>query len=123
MSDCPTCHQPVPPQAIACPHCQAPLKAFGHPGIPLYRTETEDYLCQSCAYEADDTCTFPQRPYARACTLYVSQQQQQTWLQADSFASSKAYRSSTAGWRWPQLAPVGWVLLGLLGLSLVLALR
>ncbi|WP_448574175.1 zinc ribbon domain-containing protein [Trichothermofontia sp.] len=115
MSDCPTCHQPVPTQAIACPHCQTSLKAFGHPGIPLYRTETDAYLCQSCVYEADDTCTFPQRPYAQECTLYVSQQQQQAWLQADR-------RPARTG-RWPPLTPVGWIVLGLLVVSLVLALR
>lgn len=114
MSDCPTCHQPVPSQAIVCPHCQTPLKAFGHPGIPLHRTETDAYLCPSCVYEADDTCTFPQRPYARVCTLYVSQQQQQAWL-----AQGNRPRSSAR----PRLGPVWWIALGLLGVSLVLALR
>ncbi len=27
-------------------------------------------LCESCTYQADDTCTFPQRPHAKECTLY-----------------------------------------------------
>jgi hypothetical protein len=46
------------------------LKAHGHPGIHLYRAEGETYLCRTCAYEADDSCTYPQRPYAKECTLY-----------------------------------------------------
>lgn len=70
MSECSRCHQSVDEQAIACPHCGTPLKAFGHPGIPLYRATGETYLCQSCTYDADDTCNFPQRPHARECTLY-----------------------------------------------------
>lgn len=115
MSDCPTCHQPVPTQAIVCPHCQTTLKAFGHPGIPLYRPATDAYLCQSCVYEADDTCTFPQRPYARECTLYVSQPQQQAWLESDRRPASPRYGS--------RLTLVGAILLGLLVLVLVLALR
>jgi hypothetical protein len=76
MSECPRCHQPVDVQAIACPHCRLPLKAFGHPGIPLHRADREDYLCPTCLYHADDTCNFPQRPYAKDCTLYVNQSQQ-----------------------------------------------
>jgi hypothetical protein len=27
-------------------------------------------LCQSCAYDADNSCTFPKRPNAMDCTLY-----------------------------------------------------
>lgn len=27
-------------------------------------------LCETCTYDADDSCTFPQRPHARECTLY-----------------------------------------------------
>lgn len=73
MSHCPHCHQPVDSQAIICPHCRASLKAYGHPGIPLHRAEGETFLCETCVYDADDTCTFPQRPYAKACTLYHNQ--------------------------------------------------
>ncbi|XGV97168.1 MAG: zinc ribbon domain-containing protein [Leptolyngbya sp. BL-A-14] len=70
MSECPVCHQPVEPQAIACPHCRTPLKAHGHPGIPLYRATEGEPLCLTCTYHADDTCTFPKRPTAMDCTLY-----------------------------------------------------
>lgn len=73
MPSCPYCHQAVEDQAIACPHCHCQLKAHGHPGIPLHRATDQAYLCQTCRYEADDTCTFPQRPYARTCTLYRDQ--------------------------------------------------
>ena len=46
------------------------LKAYGHPGIPLHRATGTEYLCDSCTYHEDDTCNFPQRPYAKECTLY-----------------------------------------------------
>lgn len=67
---CPRCHQIVESQAITCPHCRITLKAFGHPGIPLHRATGDEYLCDRCTYHADDTCNFPQRPYAKECTLY-----------------------------------------------------
>jgi hypothetical protein len=67
---CPRCHQLVDSQAITCPNCRITLKAYGHPGIPLHRTQGEGYLCDSCTYDDDDTCNFPQRPYAKVCTLY-----------------------------------------------------
>jgi len=46
------------------------FKAYGHPGITLHRAMGEEYLCDSCTYHEDDTCTFPQHPYAKECTLY-----------------------------------------------------
>jgi len=70
MPDCPRCHQPVDARAIACAHCKTPLKAFGHPGIPLYRSQPEEFLCTTCIYHEDDTCNYPQRPFAKECTLY-----------------------------------------------------
>ncbi|MGD1809383.1 zinc ribbon domain-containing protein [Dapis sp. BLCC M126] len=73
MLNCPRCHQTVDSQAIACPYCKFPLKAFGHPGIPLYQAEGEEYLCNNCLYHLDDTCNFPQRPYAKDCTLFHDQ--------------------------------------------------
>lgn len=70
MPDCPRCHLPVDTQAITCGHCKTPLKAFGHPGIPLYRSKPQEFLCTTCTYHEDDTCNYPQRPFAQECTLY-----------------------------------------------------
>lgn len=70
MATCPRCHQPVDIEAISCSHCNYTLKAYGHPGIPLHQTQGETYLCDTCVYHEDDTCDFPQRPYAKTCTLY-----------------------------------------------------
>lgn len=69
-NNCPRCGQSVDPQAINCPNCNNQLKAFGHPGIPLYRADDETWLCDRCTYHHDDTCNFPQRPYAKSCTLF-----------------------------------------------------
>lgn len=96
MPYCPCCDQPVEAKAIACPHCRSLLKAHGHPGILLHRATGEEFLCESCRYDADDTCTFPQRPDARECTLYRNQSalvslrqdgttsRARTWLQRNS---------------------------------------
>jgi hypothetical protein len=70
MSSCPKCQQPVDARAVTCPHCNNTLKAFGHPGIPLYQSEGDSYLCDRCTYHFDDSCNFPQRPYAKSCTLF-----------------------------------------------------
>lgn len=70
MTVCPRCDRTVETTAICCPHCNLTLKAHGHPGIPLHRATGDQPLCASCAYDADDSCNFPQRPDARTCTLY-----------------------------------------------------
>jgi hypothetical protein len=70
MITCPRCRQKVDRQALQCPYCQNPLKAHGHPGMTLHQAIDGGYLCDSCVYHADDTCTFPQRPRALTCTLY-----------------------------------------------------
>lgn len=72
MSTCPRCQAAIEPTAVQCPRCRLTLKAFGHPGIPLHRTEGQESLCITCVYHADDTCNFPQRPEAQTCTLYRS---------------------------------------------------
>ncbi len=69
---CPRCQATVESTTVQCPRCQLPLKAHGHPGIPLHRTEGNGSLCATCLYDADDTCNFPQRPNAETCTLYRS---------------------------------------------------
>jgi hypothetical protein len=90
---CPNCHQIVDSQAITCPHCRTQLKAFGHPGIPLHRAKRNEYLCQTCTYDADDSCTYPQRPYARECTLYenLAERQQDLQRQQQPSFSLKAW--------------------------------
>ena len=70
MPTCPKCKQPVDSQAIACPKCNNQLKAFGHPGMPLYQSEDDTSLCDRCTYDRDDSCNFPQRPHAKSCTLF-----------------------------------------------------
>ncbi|ACK69088.1 conserved hypothetical protein [Gloeothece citriformis PCC 7424] len=75
MATCSRCHQLVDNQAVRCPHCGNQLKGFGHPGIPLYQAEKDTFLCESCLYHEDDSCNFPQRPYAKTCTLYQDKHQ------------------------------------------------
>lgn len=70
MISCPNCDRTINSQAVTCPYCRHPLKAFGHPGIPLYQASDRSYLCDRCHYHLDDTCTYPQRPYAKTCILF-----------------------------------------------------
>lgn len=70
MPKCPHCHQVIDGEKITCPHCGHELKAFGHPGINLYYAQGKAFLCPKCIYHEDNTCNFPQRPYAKSCTLY-----------------------------------------------------
>ncbi|QSJ16830.1 zinc ribbon domain-containing protein [Nostoc sp. UHCC 0702] len=85
---CPRCHQLVDSQAITCPYCRITLKAYGHPGIPLHRAKGDDYLCDSCTYHDDNTCNFPQRPYAKDCTLYENLEQSKLNPQQQRHSSS-----------------------------------
>ncbi|MGF1603627.1 MAG: zinc ribbon domain-containing protein [Thermosynechococcaceae cyanobacterium] len=70
MANCPRCQQRLKGAETACPRCGMEVTAYGHPGIPLHRAGTDDYLCDTCVYELDDSCSFPQRPEATSCTLY-----------------------------------------------------
>jgi hypothetical protein len=70
MPSCPQCQKPIDAQALSCPYCNNPLKAFGHPGMPLYQSSDGTSLCDRCTYHLDDTCNFPQRPHAKSCTLF-----------------------------------------------------
>ena len=70
MPTCPKCKSTVARDAIICPKCQTTLKAYGHPGMTLYQAEADEFLCVTCAYDADDSCNFPKRPKAKTCTLY-----------------------------------------------------
>jgi len=115
MITCPYCQQAVDDQAITCPHCRCQLKAHGHPGIPLHRAVGEDFLCPTCLYDADDTCTFPQRPQARTCTMYRNQ------AQAAAAQEQARIRTSYRPIR-PRRLGIGLTLLGLLAIALLLAL-
>jgi hypothetical protein len=68
--NCPKCDRRIDAQAVKCPYCNNPLKGFGHPGIPLYQADTGTYLCDRCYYDRDDSCNYPQRPYAKSCTMF-----------------------------------------------------
>ena len=70
MSICPNCQQLVDTQALECPFCKTTLKAYGHPGIPLYQATATEFLCDRCTYHEDDSCTYSKRPYAKTCTLF-----------------------------------------------------
>jgi hypothetical protein len=87
---CPHCHQLVDSQAISCPYCRTTLKAYGHPGIPLHRATGDGYLCDTCTYHADDTCNFPQRPYAKDCTLYQNIEETKLELEQQRYTNSFA---------------------------------
>lgn len=72
MPACPRCDRAISLNAINCPHCNLELKAHGHAGIDLHRATGTQPLCATCAYDIDDSCTFPKRPNALTCTLYQS---------------------------------------------------
>jgi len=118
MPECPRCHQPVESKAVTCPYCHLALKAYGHPGIPLYRADGEAYLCDTCTYHEDDTCNFPQRPYAKECTLY---QDRDKSLSAPS-SGSKRQSGLAQVKTWMQQNAVWLVLIGLVVVSLLLSL-
>lgn len=75
MPQCPQCNNSIDESALRCPHCYATLKAYGHPGIPLYQAAEATFLCNSCLYHEDDSCTYPQRPRAQTCTMYCDRSQ------------------------------------------------
>jgi len=112
MPNCPRCHQLIQAQAVTCPHCRLILKAHGHPGIPLHRSTGEEYLCDSCTYHTDDTCTYPQRPLARECTLYHNRSQPEPELNPrhDRSKSLRLWFERNLAW----LILVGLILLSLL---------
>ena len=119
MLNCPRCHQSISSKALTCPHCGTILKAYGHPGITLHRAMGDAPLCESCTYHADDTCTFPQRPYAKECTLYddISQaklETKQIYVPRHSLLQAAKL--------WCQRNPALLGLLGLVAVSVLLTL-
>jgi hypothetical protein len=89
---CPRCQQIIDNQAITCPQCRLSLKAYGHPGIPLYRAPENEHLCDSCTYHFDHTCNFPQYPYAQNCTLYQNMEESKLKLQKQNSHHSLSAR-------------------------------
>ncbi|MBW4482573.1 MAG: hypothetical protein KME14_08520 [Tildeniella torsiva UHER 1998/13D] len=115
MLSCPRCQATIESTTIQCPRCQLLLKAHGHPGMPLHRTEGDEALCATCVYDADDTCNFPQRPDAKTCTLYRS-----TAVKEELALPQPSIARQVSVWLGNHR---GWVgLIGLLLLSLVLVL-
>ncbi|MEA5464183.1 zinc ribbon domain-containing protein [Leptothoe sp. PORK10 BA2] len=113
MPSCPRCHQSISATAVTCANCGLELKAHGHPGIELHRAQGDTYLCDSCSYHQDDTCTFPQRPLATTCTLYQD-------VQAAQQRPLRAAEIYTIPW-WRKHS--GWLLVAMLiGLSVLLVI-
>jgi len=93
---CSRCKQTVNSQAITCPFCRTQLKAYGHPGIPLYRARGDEFLCDTCTYHADDTCNYPKRPHAKECTLYQNLEERNLELQRQN--QNKSVSVSVNNW-------------------------
>lgn len=104
---------------VTCSHCGTVLKAYGHPGITLHRATEDQPLCESCTYHADDTCTFPQRPYAQECTLYNDISQAQ--VEIDQIYVPRSLPLQTVR-LWCQRNPALLGLLGLVAVSFLLTL-
>lgn len=119
MPNCPRCHQFIATQAVTCPYCRIPLKAYGHPGITLHRATGEASLCESCTYHADNTCTLPQRPDAKECTLYQDISQSQ--LDTDQYRYTNSNFSSTLT-SWLRRNQTWLLLMGLLLVCFLIAL-
>ncbi|NER85148.1 MAG: zinc ribbon domain-containing protein [Leptolyngbya sp. SIO1D8] len=112
MPICSRCKNQVKVTDLTCGYCGLQLKAHGHPSIELHQTLSEEVLCKSCAYHADDSCTFPQRPYAKACTLYQS-------IAAETEQITYQPRSPSLQTLW-QRHKIWLILLALFGISLLL---
>ena len=117
MLECPNCHQSLESGAIACPYCRTELKAYGHPGIPLHRAGAAEFLCTTCTYHQDDSCTFPQRPYAKTCTLYHDRAEPLFVETQNTYNSGNLWARFRSRWR---IGPVAIALLGIVLISLVL---
>lgn len=119
MLECPNCHKSIESEAIACPFCHTELTAYGHPGIPLYRSSGTEFLCSTCTYHADDSCDFPQRPHAKTCTLYHNQSEPK-FVSAENADKHRTILSLTQ--IWLQRNPVIWILIAIGLVSFLIAL-
>lgn len=119
MTTCPRCQQLVNSQAIDCPHCRTPLKAFGHPGIPLYQATQTEFLCDRCLYHEDDSCTYDKRPFAKTCTLYHDKTEP---LVTEDIVQLTPGNPVTVIKRWCYRYRGILFIVGLIGISLAIAL-
>lgn len=86
--------------------------------MPLHQAG-EGFLCATCTYDADDTCTYPQRPHAKTCMLYHNAAQPLV----EEFDAKPLQPKGWAGFRAWCRRHRGWLLLGgILVLSLGVAL-
>ncbi|MEM8779283.1 MAG: zinc ribbon domain-containing protein [Cyanobacteria bacterium P01_G01_bin.49] len=119
MPTCPQCQQPVNTQAIECPFCKTTLKAYGHPGIPLYQASQDEFLCCRCTYNEDDSCTYSKRPYAKTCTLFHDKAEP---LVVEETIQLKAANPIKAIQRWCYRNRSLLLILGLIAISVAIAL-
>ncbi|MEA5512356.1 zinc ribbon domain-containing protein [Crocosphaera sp. UHCC 0190] len=119
MSNCPKCQQPVETQAIECPYCKTILKAYGHPGIPLYQASQDEFLCDRCTYHEDDSCNYSKRPYAKTCTLYYDKTQPLVMEETITLTPSNPIKIIQ---RWCYRNRALLLIIGLIGISLLIAL-
>jgi hypothetical protein len=132
MPSCPRCQQFVATKAVNCSTCGLELKAHGHASIPLHRAQGNQFLCTNCAYELDNSCTYPQRPHAQECSLYRDANKPVTQpashikpgRRGNTGGNLSGQGAERPAWRvWLQDSPAGLVLLGLLGIAMFWALR
>jgi hypothetical protein len=102
--------------AIACPRCRTPVKAYGHPGIVLHRAAGTEPLCKTCLYDADDTCNYPQRPDAQECTMYHN-------VTVPIVSTPKPYGMTPGAWMRRNAGWIALVILIVLSLGLALLKR
>lgn len=53
--------------------------------VLLHKAPGTEPLCKNCVYDADNSCTVPQRPEAQECTLYASEFNSHQNLYRESF--------------------------------------
>lgn len=83
--------------------------------MTLHRAVGDGFLCETCAYQADDSCNFAKRPYAKDCTLYRDRNQ-------IASLPKPGYPTRFKVQTWLKRNFVWFVLAGLILLSLLIAL-
>ena len=115
MAICVRCKRSVRDSALRCPHCNATLKAYGHPGITLHQSEGDTFLCDRCRYHEDDTCNLPQRPYSNECTLFRDR------FELPEESPERAYRRQNRTRLWVRGNRLWLMLLGIFLIALALS--